>query len=144
MWKWIFIKFLNYFRYFWNRREFNFFISLWIEEKKLFVWIFPFIPCFELQFIFRHRITFSSRSYNLIREIKKRKSNQSVFFSFFLNRCRIFRYRGRRRRSTINNKLETLKRIMQIINDNPELLDEDNVLSPQVVSLLKNYISFNL
>ncbi|KAG6797393.1 hypothetical protein HZU73_07213 [Apis mellifera caucasica] len=39
---------------------------------------------------------------------------------------------GRRRRSTINNKLETLKRIMQIINDNPELLDEDNVLSPQV------------
>lgn len=80
MWKWIFIKFLNYFRYFWNRREFNFFISLWIEEKKLFVWIFPFIPCFELQFIFRHRITFSSRSYNLIREIKKRKSNQSVFF----------------------------------------------------------------
>lgn len=39
---------------------------------------------------------------------------------------------GRRRRSAINNKLETLQRIMQIINDNPELLEEDNILSSPV------------
>ncbi|XP_043804205.1 uncharacterized protein LOC122721053 isoform X2 [Apis laboriosa] len=39
---------------------------------------------------------------------------------------------GRRRRSAINNKLETLQRIMQIINNNPELLDKDNILSSPV------------
>ncbi|XP_031773363.1 uncharacterized protein LOC105735930 isoform X2 [Apis florea] len=39
---------------------------------------------------------------------------------------------GRRRRSAINNRLETLQSVMQIINNNPELLDEDNILSSPV------------
>ncbi|XP_017756819.1 PREDICTED: uncharacterized protein LOC108548383 [Eufriesea mexicana] len=36
---------------------------------------------------------------------------------------------GRRRRSATNNRLETLQRIMKIIVNNPELLDEEKILS---------------
>ncbi|XP_076278169.1 uncharacterized protein LOC143208034 [Lasioglossum baleicum] len=36
---------------------------------------------------------------------------------------------GRRRRSATNNRLETLQRIMRIIANNPDMLDEEKILS---------------
>ncbi|XP_033325088.1 uncharacterized protein LOC117219773 [Megalopta genalis] len=36
---------------------------------------------------------------------------------------------GRRRRSATNNRLETLQRIMRYVANNPDALDEENILS---------------
>lgn len=36
---------------------------------------------------------------------------------------------GRRRRSATNNRLETLQRIMQLVANNPDILDEEKLLS---------------
>ncbi|XP_012134575.1 uncharacterized protein LOC105661771 [Megachile rotundata] len=36
---------------------------------------------------------------------------------------------GRRRRSATNNRLETLQRILRMVANNPELLDDEKILS---------------